>query len=360
MQRRRLRPCGSGANCTALLAATTSSSAVCLSALKRWGQRPPANHVVCCPVTFVQWILQHAEVVQEDAGEEGELPPGEAPVEAETGCNKTMFFVTSGLGQPCTLLEDVTPAQVRAARGADKLLTGQLDAPVHGYPPFPGKERHFLRAQIARISHATTLCPKGLYNAPEEGEGEPETNEEYQALPLPAMQDPSNWCHWCDPNALSLCARVIVVRRSQDRSMCRAPHIKAMGVTVLPEVPDAEDEENPPVLLPEQTEKGPAILTPAVDDCAVRGMHAWLPFASSISRTVKSQVVGVKSVAWPGAIALTDGKVWCNAYAGWGLKRGAPARPPPPPVLQSEHALPQECNDLPPPPPPPDAEEEDE
>lgn len=49
------------------------------------------------------------------------------------------------------------------------MLTGNLNASIDSNPPFPGKERHFLRAQIARITHATSLIPKGLMEVDEEG-----------------------------------------------------------------------------------------------------------------------------------------------------------------------------------------------
>lgn len=53
------------------------------------------------------------------------------------------------------------------------VFTGDLNACVDGNPGFDGKERHFLRAQIARITAATVLCPKGLYEFPEpENEGD--------------------------------------------------------------------------------------------------------------------------------------------------------------------------------------------
>ena len=49
-----------------------------------------------------------------------------------------------------------------------RTLTGNLNANIDSCPPFPGKERHFLRAQIARIQHATEICPKGLFEIDEE------------------------------------------------------------------------------------------------------------------------------------------------------------------------------------------------
>lgn len=132
-----------------------------------------------------------------------------------------------------------------------------------------------------------------------------------------------------------------------------------MGVTVLPEVPEPEDEEHPPVLLPEQTEKGPAVLALADADATTHTMPAWSPVASSCSKNLKHQVAGVSSNLWPGALAVTDGAVWANVYVGWGLRRDDAYAPLPPPSMQADAAALEECNDLPPPPPAPEAEEEE-
>lgn len=47
-------------------------------------------------------------------------------------------------------------------------MTGDLNASINSNPQFPGKERHFLRAQLARIFAATTIAPKGLFEIDEE------------------------------------------------------------------------------------------------------------------------------------------------------------------------------------------------
>jgi hypothetical protein len=140
---------------------------------------------------------------------------------------------------------------------------------------------------------------------------------------------------------------------------CRYPHIKEMGVTVLPEIEEAEDGETKPEMLPEQTEKGPAKLSVAERDRNVRGMPAWTPLRASCSLTVKNQPAGVQSTLWPGAVAVTDGQIWMNIYVGWGLKREKPYSFPSPPRMQEERLLPLECNDLPPPPAPKDDDEDD-
>lgn len=114
------------------------------------------------------------------------------------------------------------------------------------------------------------------------------------------------------------------------------------------------------MLLPEQTEKGPVMLAPANDDAKVMAMPAWSPLVSSCSKSVRNQVAGLASNTWPGAIALTNGKVWANVYVGWGVKRQALYQPPPPPALAADVLPMQERNDLPPPPPKPEVEAEAE
>jgi radial spoke head protein 4A len=45
----------------------------------------------------------------------------------------------------------------------DMVFSG-WQAEVSGYPQFPGIEINYLRAQIARISHATQIAPSGYYS----------------------------------------------------------------------------------------------------------------------------------------------------------------------------------------------------
>ena len=49
-----------------------------------------------------------------------------------------------------------------------------LFSQVVAYPPFPGTESNYLRAQIARISAGTHISPLGFYQFDEEEEEEEE------------------------------------------------------------------------------------------------------------------------------------------------------------------------------------------
>ena len=148
-------------------------------------------------------------------------PPSKNPSEPElpgAGLNECVYFVASGAAGAFEQLPDVLPEQVAASFRIKKLFTGNLDAPVARaptlnsnpspnpylirtlnltrtrhphprprprphphpyshptptptptltpyanqvacYPPFPGKEREYLRTQIARIAQAAKPYP---------------------------------------------------------------------------------------------------------------------------------------------------------------------------------------------------------
>ena len=74
-------------------------------------------------------------------------------------------------------LPHVTPAQIATSRSIHKFFTGDLDMPIVTYPLFPGTERNYLRAQIARITASTHISPANYYTAGEEDEEEEDESE---------------------------------------------------------------------------------------------------------------------------------------------------------------------------------------
>lgn len=116
------------------------------------------------------YYIAEAEGGGEDGGEaETELPPDfEA---AGTGVNKFAYWVAhSSLGN-WTKLPDISPSDLNAGRAIKILFTGDLERPIYADPYyFKAKktEKFYLRAQIARIVHSTTLCPKGLFKLTED------------------------------------------------------------------------------------------------------------------------------------------------------------------------------------------------
>jgi hypothetical protein len=86
------------------------------------------------------------------------------------------------------------------ARQMRRFLTGDLSAAVLGFPRFPYGEAAYLRAQIARISAATSISPKGFYEVdPNSGEVEVLVEadaKEYDGLKAEDLwNQPDNWVH---------------------------------------------------------------------------------------------------------------------------------------------------------------------
>jgi radial spoke head protein 4A len=83
----------------------------------------------------------------------------EAPGE---GVNKYSYYVANHSLEDWIELPLITPEQLRTARKIKVLFTGDLEASCGQYPAFPGLEKHLLKAQLVRITHACEVVPKGL------------------------------------------------------------------------------------------------------------------------------------------------------------------------------------------------------
>ena len=104
-----------------------------------------------------------------------------------TGVNKFTYFVShSSLGE-WQKLPDLSPDDLMSARKIKVLLSGDLERPIYSNPFFFGKEKHYLRAQIARILHSTQLLPKNTFRLVEDSEREIEenVNEDTGEVPQP-------------------------------------------------------------------------------------------------------------------------------------------------------------------------------
>lgn len=269
-----------------------------------------------------------------EPAEEGD-PNTMPPEESGTGTNAYIYFVCHQPGGPVSKLPDITPEQIKTARQIKKFLTGDLKAEVSAFPPFPGVEANFLRAQIARIASTTVICPGG-YFAVGEDEVSLEKEEEFTPMESVEMMQPENWCH-------------------------RYPHIKPQGRCVFWAPPPPEDDEEAMETYEEPTpEESPELLSTLDNDAEVMTGKSWSSIQSSNLPSVQFQVVGLRSNLWPGAIAVMAGASFSNVYIGYGLKNERLV-PPPPPKVNDEWQAPmddegnptfvlQESTELPPPP----------
>uniref|UniRef100_A0A8C2T5W7 Radial spoke head component 4A n=1 Tax=Coturnix japonica TaxID=93934 RepID=A0A8C2T5W7_COTJA len=273
------------------------------------------------------------EVEDEDEEKEKNEPPKSTykppPVipkeENGTGTNKYIYFVCNEPGDPWVKLPPVTPAQIVCARKIKKFFTGRLDAPIVSFPPFPGNEANYLRAQIARISAGTHVSPLGYYRFAEEegdedeegGGGDFEENPDFEPLPaLEMVESLSTWVHHV-PSILK-----------QGRCVWFNPLQKSE------EEEEAEEEEEEEKEEPEelQQEIGPPLLTPVSEDEGIQNVPAWTASVSA-KLTPQYAIAILRSNRWPGAYAFACGTKFGNIYFGWGHKYSlgnlTPALPPP-------------------------------
>ena len=114
-----------------------------------------------------------------------------------TGINTYGYWVANSPMGPWTALEDLTPADLGAARTIKTHFTGNLDRQIVTNPFYFRSEKHFLRAQIARITFATTLVPARVYRFQEESTTEIEENQpEEGPIPVPSTEEMENKENW--------------------------------------------------------------------------------------------------------------------------------------------------------------------
>lgn len=82
--------------------------------------------------------------------------------------NKYTYFVNDNPTNEWTRLPDIQPHHVTQAKNIKHLLSGDMNKRLVTNPEFDGREKEFLRAQIARIVHSTTVCPEGLFDKDDE------------------------------------------------------------------------------------------------------------------------------------------------------------------------------------------------
>ncbi|XP_014477558.1 PREDICTED: radial spoke head protein 6 homolog A [Dinoponera quadriceps] len=310
-------------------------------------------------------------------------PVTEVPAERiGSGLNKKVYFVCNAPGLDEWIeLPAVTPQQIVIARQIVRYCTGNLETTIRSFPPFPGTEKNYLRAQIARISAATHISPIGAFTLAGELEDEEMEEEErrmegnllenanYEPLPIEDLADPSNWCHH-SPYILE-----------QGRTVWWSPEREEeIANEELDEEEEAEEDETRTTKAEEaekQREIGPPLLTPLSEDAVVDLVMPWTARQSSQIQP-DIAVAAVRSNVWPGAFAFAAGKRFANVYIGWGHKYNAyNYSPPNMPPVQDQYKIGPEVMEIrdptaeeeeadriarspPPPPTLPTAEEEEE
>ncbi|XP_061395610.1 radial spoke head protein 4 homolog A-like [Musca vetustissima] len=309
------------------------------------------------------------------------------------GVNRFSYFVVNSLSDEWIELPICTPKQIVISRKIKKFLTGDLEADIISYPCFPGKEKHYLRAMIARITAGTYIAPKGYYRKMSkaeqrlfdgivddemgdeedeehestvfgEGEGEEDNdivfvkNEKYIPRPLTSLNNPSQWLH-ARPNILKQ-GRVTwfdegKAKRDRQRELKRLEKLRRLQEMGLEEGNNEEDEEEDEseendseeggdeeeeLEEPELREYGPSILTPCSRDANDEMSVPWIGRFTSNFTNSNERILIMRSNLWPGAYTFAFEDLCDSIYLGWGnkyVRRNMTWHHPPEPAEEYPH-----------------------
>jgi radial spoke head protein 4A len=265
-----------------------------------------------------------------DGSGDDAAPGSDAP---GTGVNALAFFVAHTAAGPWTRLPDIGAQHIVNARAIKRVFTGNLDAPIGGYPslaliakrapPPPhgsgvandeaaaaaaadiaafnkvNTERYLLRAQLARIAAATVVAPN---NAWEKKDGE----DSFSKVAAPAAIDPSQYT-------------------DLSKWLHARTHIYPNGRTKI------ADAENPDV------DTGGVAPFRAVTESNAEKPH-WIVRLTANQGLDLHPGVMCKSLTWPGAVAVAKGTHHACIYIGQGVRHSSTLfTPPAPPAIQAEY-----------------------
>ena len=232
-------------------------------------------------------------------------PPKHVESRGNEGINRFTFWVSNSLLEYWNELPDITHEQLVASRLFKYILTGDLNAKVKSFMPFPGKEMHLLKCQIVRILHSSSIVPKDYLkisdNFKDQLEGKvTQYNEDYKPPTFEEMKDleAGNWTH--EYAYIYPSGKVIdpAVEAQVDR-------MKAINEDEGYKTKDGEGEEAQEVdnkfwklkicgdqIVYNRAEKDPVI-------------HA---------------VIHIENERWPGTHCVWKEGQFCNIYVGFGIK----------------------------------------
>uniref|UniRef100_T1IMI0 Uncharacterized protein n=1 Tax=Strigamia maritima TaxID=126957 RepID=T1IMI0_STRMM len=248
------------------------------------------------------------------------------------GANQKVYFAALSPEFAWVKLPLVTPVQISTARMIQKYFIGRFEAPVLSYPPFPGREIHLLRAQIARISASTHISPNGYYDVLPEDNFTIGENLNYERIPVANLVEnyPNNWVHhshYLLPQGRCTWAKPEYQLATVNRDDEEEEDVVAGVGELFPEL--IEEEMEP--------ETGPPLLSTLADDSIPEDFPLWTAHMSPTAFPNHAVAV-MKSLLWPGAYAITRDRELANVYIGYGTKYAtSPYNPAPPPPIMNEY-----------------------
>lgn len=246
---------------------------------------------------------------------------GEADGEVEargTGTNTFSYWVSTGTSAPWVQLPLVRPEHIIAARKVKHLMSGDLEADVLTMPFFPGKEKHFLRAQICRISSGSCVAPGGYYTAGGEGEdgggGGVVEDPAFEWPGIDALKEQEAWVHshaYIHANGSTLWPEVTEETEPDEELRKKKQQAREEAFTL-------ETAKDPLTTIKEDK---PSTEAEVSKDWIVKqaGDKAKYKFPEGDPKSYICTVV--KSMRWPGAVTVAQGTRFANLYVGYGFKK---------------------------------------
>ena len=222
------------------------------------------------------------------------------------GINRYTFWVSNSILESWYELPDITPEQIISSRKFKYYFTGNLDAKVKSFVPFPGKEMHLLKCQIVRILHSSSIVPKGYLKLAgekfkEQLEGKvAEYDEEFKSPSFDDLKAPEgeNWVHeqaYIFPNGK-------VIDPSIETQVDRFREISQdEGYKVKEGEGEAAEE---------QDKKYWKIKV--VGDTIVHNRGDKEPLTHA--------VITIRNTRWPGTLTVWKEEKFTNIYVGFGIK----------------------------------------
>lgn len=226
------------------------------------------------------------------------------------GANRLTFWVTNSALDDWYELPLVTPEQLRVSRQIKHIFTGDLNAKIFSYPFFPGVEKHYLKAQIVRITFSTSIIPKDLRKVNEENEKAEELDfvEDARYPPFEELNNVENWVHY---------------------------HINLLKAGRIEHLPPNVPEEEKDAVMEKLLETDPIVdRLKAINEDALEGLKeggAWKLRTYGDSQVYTTynkdeegattyQVVALRSQIWPGSVTVASAKGHVSVYIGYGHK----------------------------------------
>lgn len=269
--------------------------------------------------------------------------------------NRNVYYVCTEVNNEWIELPPVTQRQIEASRRVVRYFTGDLDTLVSSSPLFPGYEKNYLRAVLARISASTHISPLGAYKLSTESvnmpidndiENEPKAmtvttvgrNIHYKPMKIDQLLNLKNWMHH-EPFIYEHGGITPLIEKAEIESIKSSEEIVAKNDAKnvdakkggKPKETDkskgANDKKNAggkaAAEAPNEKEQQDEILVNQFQSCSgdafLNGSIAWKISHSSKFDGLKDLVL-IKSNIWKGAFAMSAGTIHDNIYFGWGIK----------------------------------------